>query len=127
CDASAAKRSNWPETADPATTDVPCLGIVGGGSAAPVLIDYSGEALGELFRDTLESSTESRVMDHEVHTYADLLRQIHNDLRNQHPEWIQPDGESPMCDSYEVRLMGLLDTSIGMESNQPTIDLTRKS
>jgi hypothetical protein len=99
-------------TAQPATKDVPCLGIVGGSSAAPVLVDYSAEALEEPFRGTLESSTESMVMDHEVYTYADLLRQIHNDLRNQHPEWIQPNGESPMCDSYEVRLMELLDTSI---------------
>ena len=54
-------------------------------------------------------------MDHEVHTYADLLRQIHNDLRNQHPEWIQPNGESPLCDLYEARLIELLDTN-GSES-----------
>ena len=44
-----------------------------------------------------------------LHTYADLRRQIHNDLRNQHPEWIQPNGESPTCDSYEARLMKTLD------------------
>jgi hypothetical protein len=80
-----------------------------------VLVDYSAEALEAPFRGTLESSSESMVMDHEVHTYADLLRQIHNDLRNQHPEWIQPNGESPMCDSYELRLMELLDTN-GIES-----------
>jgi hypothetical protein len=46
---------------------------------------------------------------HELHTYADLRKQIHNDLRIQHPEWIQPNGESPMCDSYEARLMETLD------------------
>ncbi len=43
-----------------------------------------------------------------AHTYADLRKQIHHDLRIQHPEWIQPNGESPMCDSYEARLMKLL-------------------
>lgn len=43
------------------------------------------------------------------HTYTDLRKQIHNDLRIQHPEWVQPDGESPMCDSYEARLMKTLD------------------
>jgi hypothetical protein len=48
------------------------------------------------------------VMLHEVHTYADLRKQIHEDLRIQHPEWIQPNGESPLCDSYEARLMKTL-------------------
>jgi hypothetical protein len=46
---------------------------------------------------------------HQLHTYADLRKQIHNDLRIQHPEWIQPNGESPMCDSYEARLRETLD------------------
>jgi hypothetical protein len=57
-------------------------------------------------------------MRHEVHTYSALLRQIHTDLRIQHPEWIQPNGESPMCDSYEARLMELLDASIESGSNE---------
>ena len=39
---------------------------------------------------------------------AALLQQIHDDLRIQHPEWVQPNGESPMCDFYEERLMDLL-------------------
>ena len=43
-----------------------------------------------------------------IHTYAELQQQIHDDLRLQHPEWIQPDGESPICDSYEARLKELL-------------------
>jgi hypothetical protein len=51
------------------------------------------------------------IMIHQVHTYADLRKQIHDDLRMQHPEWVQPNGESPMCDSYEARLMELLDGS----------------
>ena len=57
-------------------------------------------------------------MRHEVHTYSALLRQIHNDLRIQHPEWIQQNGESPMCDSYEARLMELLVASLPSESNE---------
>jgi hypothetical protein len=48
-------------------------------------------------------------MSHEIHTYTELREQIHDDLRIQHPEWVQLDGESPMCDSYEVRLVELLD------------------
>ena len=39
---------------------------------------------------------------------ADLRQQIHRDLRIQHPEWVLPNGESPMCDAYEARLMDLL-------------------
>ena len=45
---------------------------------------------------------------HDIHTYTELRRQIHDDLRIQHPEWVQSNGESPICDSYEVRLMKLL-------------------
>ena len=44
----------------------------------------------------------------QVHTYADLRKQIHDDLRIQHPEWIEANGESPMCDSYEARLLEVL-------------------
>ena len=42
-------------------------------------------------------------------TYAELRKQIHDDLRIQHPEWVEPNGESPKCDSYEARLMEQLD------------------
>ena len=57
-------------------------------------------------------------MAQELRTYADLLQKIHDDLRIQHPEWIQQNGESPLCDSYEARLMELLDGSRPMESNE---------
>jgi len=59
-------------------------------------------------------------MDHQIDTYSALLRQIHNDLRVQHPDWIQPNGDSPLCDSYEARLMKLLDVSIGTRANETT-------
>jgi hypothetical protein len=49
---------------------------------------------------------------HPVHTFTELKQQIHDDLRVQHPEWIQPNGECPMCDSYEARLMELLETAL---------------
>ena len=45
-----------------------------------------------------------------IHTVAELQQQIHDDLRRQHPEWIEPGGESPMCDFYEARLSQLLQT-----------------
>ena len=37
-----------------------------------------------------------------------LQLQIHDDLRTQHPEWIEPNGECPICDFYEARLAQLL-------------------
>jgi hypothetical protein len=56
-------------------------------------------------------------MAQQIRTYTDLLRKIHDDLRIQHPEWIQQNGESPLCDSYEARLMELLLGSMPTESN----------
>ena len=49
-------------------------------------------------------------MSHQIHTYTELQQQIYDDLRIQHPEWIQLNGESPMCDSYETCLMEMLGT-----------------
>jgi hypothetical protein len=56
-------------------------------------------------------------MKHKVNIYARLLQQIRNDLRSQHPDWIQSNGQCPTCDSYEARLIELLDASIQTESN----------
>lgn len=54
------------------------------------------------------------------YTYADLRKQMHDDLRMQHPEWIQPNGDSPMCDSYEARLLELLEAiTLGESSKFP--------
>ncbi len=52
------------------------------------------------------------VMLHQLYTYTDLRKQLHDDLRIQHPEWVQPNGESPVCDSYEARLMKTLDVLV---------------
>jgi len=52
----------------------------------------------------------SNSIGHPIHTVAELRQQIHDDLRRQHPEWIEPDGESPMCEFYEARLRRLLET-----------------
>jgi hypothetical protein len=57
------------------------------------------------------------VMVHQIHTYADLRKQMHDDLRIQHPEWVQPNGESPLCDSYEARLMKTLQSLNQSERN----------
>jgi len=47
-------------------------------------------------------------MSHKIDTYTELKQQIHDDLRAQHPEWVEPDGDCPTCDSYESRLAQLL-------------------
>jgi hypothetical protein len=62
--------------------------------------------------------TKPMAVPHQIHTYTELLQQIHDDLRVQHPEWVQQNGESPTCDSYEARLMELLDPSTLRGSNE---------
>ena len=71
------------------------------------------------------SLTKPMAVPHQIHTYAELRQQIHHDLRIQHPEWVQPNGESPMCDSYEARLMELLDTLTRTGSNESVADIHR--
>jgi len=69
-----------------------------------------------------ESFAKPTAVSHEVHTYVELRKQIHDDLRVQHPEWVQPDGKSPMCDSYEARLMELLESLKRRGSTQSIVD-----
>jgi hypothetical protein len=54
---------------------------------------------------------------------AELRQQIHDDLRIQHPEWVQPTGECPKCDSYESRLAELLEgfTRTGSNESIPAV------
>jgi len=54
------------------------------------------------------SSNKLMAVPYQIRAYTELRQQIHNDLRIQHPEWIEPNGESTMCDSYDARLMELL-------------------
>jgi hypothetical protein len=72
------------------------------------------------FHAALERSTKPIAASHRIHTYAELLQQIHDDLRIQHPEWVQPNGESPMCDSYESRLTEMLDAWTRRGSDEST-------
>src|SRR5438874_9722743 len=46
----------------------------------------------------------------ETPSYRQLQQQIHEALREQHPDWIEPNGDCPTCDSYESRLAELLDS-----------------
>jgi hypothetical protein len=76
---------------------------------------------GKLPKRSRESFAKPRAV-HQIHTYAELRQQIHDDLRVQHPEWIQPDGKSPMCDSYEARLKRLLDSLTQRGSTDSIVD-----
>ena len=43
-----------------------------------------------------------------IRSYTELQKRIHDDLRAQHPDWVQPNGDCPTCDSYESRLAELI-------------------
>ncbi|HEX7194979.1 MAG TPA: hypothetical protein VF207_08425 [Chthoniobacterales bacterium] len=47
-------------------------------------------------------------MSNKIRTYAELRELIRVSLRVQHPEWVEPNGDSPVCDSYEARFAELL-------------------
>jgi hypothetical protein len=42
-------------------------------------------------------------------SYVQLQREIHDALREQHPEWIEANGDCPTCESYESRFAELLE------------------
>jgi hypothetical protein len=54
-----------------------------------------------------------------IFTYAELQQRIHHDLRAQHPEWVEPTGDSPICDLYERRLAELIAIFQSTEDNLP--------
>ena len=44
---------------------------------------------------------------------SELRQQIYHDLRIQHPDWVELNGECPACDAYMSRLMEELSTDEG--------------
>jgi hypothetical protein len=60
-------------------------------------------------------------MSDEIHSYIQLQQQIHHALRVQHPDWIEPNGNCPTCDSYELRLADLLGLSPRINSAIPSV------
>ena len=54
-------------------------------------------------------------------SYNELQQQIHDDLRIQHPEWVESNGNCPTCDSYESRLADLLGLSPQANSAIPSV------
>jgi hypothetical protein len=50
-------------------------------------------------------------------SYVQLQREIHDALREQHPEWVEPNGDCPTCESYESRFVELLELFQSQERN----------
>jgi hypothetical protein len=51
-------------------------------------------------------------MSDKIRSYAELREFIRASLRIQNPEWVAPNGDSPVCDSYEARfaeILGVID------------------
>ncbi len=57
---------------------------------------------------------------------AELRQQIRYDLRVQHPEWVEPNGGCPKCDSYESRLAELLESFTRTGSNESVAAVHRR-
>jgi hypothetical protein len=47
-------------------------------------------------------------MSDKIRSYAELREFVRISLRIQHPEWVEPNGDSPICDSYQARFTELL-------------------
>jgi hypothetical protein len=60
-------------------------------------------------------------MPDKIHSYIQLQQQIHHALRLQHPDWVEPNGNCPACDSYESRLADLLRLSPQTNSAIPSV------
>ena len=85
---------------------------------APMPVRHSRRALRRIpLAPILNLLPRPIAISHPIHTYTELQQQIHDDLRIQHPEWVEPNGESPTCDSYEARLVELLDALTRRGSN----------
>ena len=55
-----------------------------------------------------------------IRSYAELQELIRVSLRAQHPEWVEPNGDSPICDYYEARfaeLLGLINPRKSLTAN----------
>jgi len=88
----------------------------------PVPVRHSRQALRRIPpAPILDLLPRPMVMSHPIHTYTELQQQIHGDLRIQHPEWVKPNGQSPICDSYETCLRKMLDTLTRRRSSESIV------
>jgi hypothetical protein len=64
---------------------------------------------------TAMKTNASPIVPNKVPAYVQLQQQMHEALRKEHPEWVEPNGECPMCEAYESRLAELLGLSSASE------------
>jgi hypothetical protein len=69
----------------------------------------------------MNTGTQSIAVRSQIHSYSELLQRIRYDLRIQHPEWVEPNGESPICDSYEARLIEQLEALAAQGANESIV------
>ena len=77
-----------------------------GKSARRVVAGCLGAA--DSFDMQVELSQSTTTWLRQIRSYAELQEQLHHDLRAQHPEWIDANGNSPMVDWYDQRLAELI-------------------
>jgi hypothetical protein len=56
-------------------------------------------------------------MPDKIRSYAELRELIRASLRTQNPDWVEPNGDSPICDSYEARFAELLGLTCSPEDD----------
>ena len=56
-------------------------------------------------------------------TCSCLQKEMLRAIRSQHPEWVEPDGASPICDLYEAKLAEIL--SLGPLAEGAALPLDR--
>jgi hypothetical protein len=58
-----------------------------------------------------KANTNDRMINERQMSLSKLQQEIHDALRVQHPDWVEPNGDCPTCESYESRLAELLGLS----------------
>ena len=58
------------------------------------------------------------VMSNKIRSYAELQELIRVSLRIQNPQWVEPNGDSPVCDFYEARFAELIRLASSRESDR---------
>lgn len=47
-------------------------------------------------------------MSQPIRTFAELQQEVHAALLRQNPHWIEPDGQSSLCEYYDARFAQIL-------------------
>jgi hypothetical protein len=63
-----------------------------------------------------EQNTKDRMSNGSRKDPFQLQQEIHDSLRVQHPDWVEPNRDCPTCESYESRLAELF----GLSPQEPT-------